>query len=88
VSSVAVSNNTLLSSGTSQLTATKTLQDVPPTVTRSGQIPSTVANGTLANATQTAPAPSFTGGANTATRVETLAALAWIGVAAGFVFFA
>jgi hypothetical protein len=35
------------------------------------------------------PSPSlFTGGANTVVKVETLAALAWVGVAAGFVLFA
>jgi hypothetical protein len=90
VPSVAVSNTTFPPSRASQPTTAKALQNVPSTITGSGMAPndsSALSNGTLVIATQTAPAP-FTGGAETATRVEKLAALAWVGIAAGFVFFA
>jgi hypothetical protein len=86
--------STSTTTSTTRVTVTKTVYHKPSLSTGTG-VPSNGSsmipiptNGTMPTGLPS-PSPSlFTGGANTVVKVETLAALAWVGVAAGFVLFA
>ncbi|KAF1839968.1 uncharacterized protein K460DRAFT_421633 [Cucurbitaria berberidis CBS 394.84] len=75
---------------TSQTTVTKTLQYAPTTPTGKNSTWITAsANGTLPTASPLpSPSGSFSAGAKTAVKMETLAAIVWISVGVGFFIFA
>ncbi|KAF1912324.1 hypothetical protein BDU57DRAFT_582486 [Ampelomyces quisqualis] len=85
---------TILISSTTHITVTKTVHYAPSLSTGTG-VPSngsstisTPSNGTMSTGLPSPSVPPFLGGANSVVKVETLAALAWVGLAAGFFLFA